>query len=105
MTLKKTPLERIPEHQRHWMARNVLSVRELMDHRKDVIKEFIMPFGHGPFEIPLTAEEQRQRVSGVNGQQSMQDRIMQANAIIKDRGLKGAKDYLDQIREAAQNGG
>ena len=103
MTLPKTPLDRIPEQKRHRYERIVLATREVMDHRKRLIKDFIEIDGRPAFMIPLTAEEQRQRVSGVNGQQSMQDRIMQANQIIKDRGLKGARDYLDQIREAARN--
>ena len=99
----QNPLDRIPKDQRHPFERRVLAAKEMIDHRKDLAEKFMLaPNGRAPFEIPLNAEEKRQRQLG--GATSMQQRVQDMNAQIKENGPAGARDYLDELRRLARSG-
>ena len=95
----KSPLERIPEKDRHRLEKIVLAVLEGIRHRKKLVRDMmIAPDGRTAFEIPLTAEEQ------MTNYLDMQKRAQIINGIVAREGLAGVRDYLDHVAGQAENG-
>ena len=98
----QNPLDRIPKDQRHPFERRVLAAKEMIDHRKDLAEKFMLaPNGRAPFEIPLNAEEKKQRQMG-----AMTDPGIRRQEVNRQLATGGsaARQYLDELRRLARSG-
>ena len=92
----KTPLESIPEHQRHSLERIALGVSAEIHHRRELVRAYLLgSSGRPPFTIALTAAEKQQRFNDPAVRQKILEDILaeQGPAAVRreiDRRIKGA---------------
>ena len=91
----RTPLESIPEHQRHSLERIALGVIAEIHHRRELIREYLLVNGRPAFTMRLSATEQQQRFNDPAVRQKILEDILaeQGPAAVRreiDRRIKGA---------------